>query len=137
MLTAKELLAEKVGEILTFSSLYQTEPWGFESNNSFLNAVAVMETTLHPFDLLDKTQQIEIQMGRSRKSDGTYQDRIIDIDLLLYSDMILNTANLILPHPLMHERSFVLEPLLEVAPALIHPVFKKSIHQLYQESKRL
>ena len=123
-------LVGTAGPVLKASSYYETEPWGFESDNTFLNAVIVMTTELSPMELLDATRLIEIEMGRIEKSDGAYHDRIIDIDILLYEDLVLQTPELTLPHPLMHERLFVMEPLAEIAPNVIHPVFKKPVISL-------
>jgi 2-amino-4-hydroxy-6-hydroxymethyldihydropteridine diphosphokinase len=122
-----------VGDVLALSDMYETEPWGFESDNTFLNAVIVMTTELSPMELLDATRLIEIEMGRIEKSDGAYHDRIIDIDILLYDDLILQTPELTLPHPLMQDRRFVMEPLLEIAPNVVHPVFKKTVVSLMRE----
>lgn len=133
MVTAAALLAERVGDVLALSDLYETEPWGFESENSFLNAVIVMTTELSPMDLLDATRLIEIEMGRVEKSDGTYHDRIIDIDLLLVDEEIVRTERLTLPHPLMHKRAFVMEPLAEVAPSVKHPVLGKTMREIWEE----
>ena len=130
MITAAALLAERVGDVLALSGFYETEPWGFQSENTFLNAALRLETSLSPLELLKATQQIEAEMGRTQKSNGTYHDRIIDIDILLYDDLILQTPELTLPHPLMHERLFVMEPLAEIAPNVIHPVFKKPVISL-------
>jgi len=132
LITATGLLAERVGDILALSTLYETEPWGYQSDNSFLNAALIQITKLPPLELLDATRLIEIEMGRIQKSNGTYTDRIIDIDILMYDDLILHTERLILPHPLMHKRKFVMEPLAEIAPAAVHPVFHKTIEELYQ-----
>ncbi|MDR1919734.1 MAG: 2-amino-4-hydroxy-6-hydroxymethyldihydropteridine diphosphokinase [Tannerellaceae bacterium] len=128
--TAVACLAERAGIILALSSLHESKAWGFESEHEFLNAALALETSSEPFELLRLTQQIEWDMGRRGKSDGSYHDRIIDIDILLYDEMILNTPQLCLPHPFMHERSFVMLPLAEIAPSLIHPVLKKTIRQL-------
>ena len=130
MITAAALLAERVGDVLALSGFYETEPWGFQSDNTFLNAALQLETSLLPLELLKATQQIELEMGRTQKSNGAYHDRIIDIDILLYDDLILQTPELTLPHPLMHERQFVMEPLAEIAPNVIHPVFKKPVISL-------
>ena len=126
-------MAERVGDVLALSDMYETEPWGFESDNTFLNAVIVMTTELSPMELLDATRLIEIEMGRIEKSDGAYHDRIIDIDLLMVDEQILHTERLTLPHPLMHKRSFVMEPLAEVAPSVKHPVFGKTMRELLSE----
>ena len=133
MITAAALLAERVGDVLALSGFYETEPWGFQSENTFLNAALRLETSLSPLELLKATQQIEEEMGRTQKSNGTYHDRIIDIDILLYDDLILQTPELTLPHPLMQDRRFVMEPLLEIAPSVVHPVFKKTIVSLIRE----
>ena len=120
---AIDLLQERVGSLVACSSLLETEPWGFESENRFLNAAAHFTTHLSPLDLLLATQQIERDMGRTAKStDGRYHDRPIDIDILLYDDLQLNetydigghSVSLILPHPHMHERDFVMIPLREI-----------------------
>ncbi|MDR1403581.1 MAG: 2-amino-4-hydroxy-6-hydroxymethyldihydropteridine diphosphokinase [Tannerellaceae bacterium] len=131
MTTAAGLLAERVGEILVLSTLYETKPWGFESENTFLNAAVILETRLSPLELLDITKQIELEMGRKEKSDGMYKDRIIDIDILMYEDVIIQTDELTIPHPLMHKRNFVLAPLAEIAATLTHPTLKKTIGELY------
>lgn len=133
LLTAAALLAERVGAVLALSGIYETEPWGFESENTFLNAVIVMTTDLSPVELLDTTRLIEIEMGRIKKSDGAYHDRIIDIDLLMVDDLVIHTEHLVLPHPLMHKRLFVMEPLAEVAPEVTHPVFGKTMSKLLSE----
>ncbi|WP_288735943.1 2-amino-4-hydroxy-6-hydroxymethyldihydropteridine diphosphokinase [uncultured Parabacteroides sp.] len=130
MITAAVLLAERVGDVLALSGFYETEPWGFQSENTFLNAALQLDTSLSPLELLKATQEIEIEMGRTQKSNGAYHDRIIDIDILLYEDLVLQTPELTLPHPLMHERLFVMEPLAEIAPNVIHPVFKKPVISL-------
>ena len=130
MITAAALLAERVGDVLALSGFYETEPWGFQSENTFLNAALQLDTSLSPLELLKATQEIEIEMGRTQKSNGAYHDRIIDIDILLYDNLVLQTPELTLPHPLIHERLFVIEHLAEIAPNLIHPVFKKPVISL-------
>lgn len=127
MITAAALLAERAGDVLALSGFYETEPWGFRSENTFLNGALQLETSLSPLELLEATQQIEVDMGRTQKSNGVYHDRIIDIDILLYDDLVMQSPELTLPHPLMHQRSFVMEPLAEIAPNVVHPVFNKSI----------
>ncbi len=131
MLTAIALLSERVGKILALSALYETEPWGFESENTFLNVALSMETEFQPMELLSITQDVEQEMGRTAKSNGSYQDRLIDIDLLTYDQLIWESPILVLPHPLMHEREFVLKPLVEIAPDLVHPILNKTMSQLY------
>lgn len=102
-------------EITRQSSMIETEPWGFESKNIFLNIVIVIETSLSPLELLDATQKIEREMGRTEKSvNGVYHDRIIDIDIIDYNKIKMDTPRLILPHPRAHLRDFVMIPLQEL-----------------------
>ena len=109
------LIEERVGAVQRVSSFIETEPWGFESANPFLNAAVMVRTTLSPIECLDATQQIERELGRKKKSKGgIYHDRPIDIDLLLYGNLKLSTLRLPIPHPHMYERDFVLIPLKEV-----------------------
>lgn len=133
LITAAALLAERAGDVLSISSFYETEPWGFESDNTFLNAALLLETELEPLQLLSLTQEIEKEMGRTQKSDGAYHDRIIDLDILLYDLCVINDAALVVPHPLMHKRQFVMEPLAEIAPMLVHPVLNKTMLELAEE----
>ena len=130
MITAAALLAERGGDILALSGFYETEPWGFESENFFLNAAVKLKTSFSPLEVLQITQQIEKELGRTEKSNGVYHDRIIDIDILLYEDEVLQIQELTLPHPLMHERKFVMDPLTEIAPFVVHPVLKERIIDL-------
>ena len=112
---AIELINERIGSVLRTSSFIETEPWGFLSDNTFLNGACLVETNLSPLQCLRKTQQIERLLGRKRKSkDGKYHDRPIDLDLLLYDDVEMNTPELVLPHPHMQERDFVMIPLKEI-----------------------
>lgn len=112
---AVEKIAELIGHVECQSALHITEPWGFQSDNMFVNAAVKCVTTLSPHEVLEKTKDIERQMGRTTKSvDGTYKDRIIDIDILLYDDMEINDPDLVIPHPLMHQRDFVMKPLNEI-----------------------
>ena len=123
---------ERIGEVTALSAFYVTAPWGFSSENSFLNAACCVESVLPPLDILRETQEIERELGRMKKSaGGNYSDRLIDIDLLLYGDKILQDESLIVPHPLMTDRKFVLEPLAEIAPDVVHPVFHKTIKELF------
>ena len=119
---AVEKINEEIGKVTSLSSFYETAPWGFESDNSFLNAAVCVTTDYAPLKVLELTQCIERELGRTIKStDGQYHDRIIDIDILLYDELILDTPQLKIPHPLMTERDFVMEPLREIAPTLVHP----------------
>ena len=125
-----QVLSIEVGNVLKRSSFYASKPWGFESENDFLNAVVLVETYLSPFGLLTKTQEIERNLGRTVKSTVGYSDRLIDIDILVFDDLIIDQPTLKVPHPLIAERDFVLNPLLEVAPELIDPVSKKRFQDL-------
>ena len=112
---AVELIADSVGTVVRMSSLYDTEPWGFLSDNMFVNAAVCVETRLTPREVLVATQTIERRMGRIEKSvGGQYHDRVIDIDILMYDDLHIDTPDLHIPHPLMHERDFVMRPLNEI-----------------------
>lgn len=110
---AVDMIGERVGEVIRQSSLIETEPWGFKSENRFLNAVILCETSLSPRQLLKVTQKIERDLGR-RKKGGAYCDRVIDIDILLYDDLVVDEPDLKIPHPLMQQREFVMEPLREI-----------------------
>ena len=108
-------ISDAVGRILRQSSFIETEPWGFESENTFLNAVICCETEKTPREVLLLTQQIERDMGRKQKSVSVgYVDRPIDIDILLYDDLTVDEPDLKIPHPLMHQRDFVMIPLEEI-----------------------
>lgn len=112
---AIEEIGRRIGTVVAQSAFLATKPWGFSSENDFLNAAVCCETRLSPLDLLHETQQIERDLGRKAKSaDGCYADRIIDIDILIYDDLHVDTPELTLPHPLMNERDFVLIPLKEI-----------------------
>ena len=134
--TAVQKIEEQIGKVVSLSAFYVTSPWGFASQNSFLNAAACIETDLLPLEVLQETQNIEYMLGRTHKSvGGIYSDRLIDIDLLLYEDLILSSTSvsgekLVLPHPLMTERIFVMLPLAEIAPGLVHPVFRKTMQEI-------
>jgi 2-amino-4-hydroxy-6-hydroxymethyldihydropteridine diphosphokinase len=123
-----------LGRVLLSSSLYETEPWGFQSGEKFLNMAVKIETNLSPAFLLEKILILESTMGRVRGTEQ-YVSRLIDIDILFYDDLIINEDHLKIPHPLLHKRKFVLIPLCEIEPGLIHPVLRKSIAELLQKCK--
>ena len=108
----------EAGKVLLCSSFYVSEPSAFQSYNMFLNAVVLLETSLAPLKLLNVTQRIEKSMGRKLKTSQGYEDRIIDIDILIYDQLIFNHPRLKIPHPHIAERDFVIRPLTEIAPEL-------------------
>ena len=128
---AIEALSLALGHYTALSEFIETTPWGFESESTFLNCCVAFETELEPLQLLDITERIERELGRIAKSTGgIYHDRVIDIDILLYGDRVVNDRRLTIPHPLMHKRLFVLQPLAEIASTAIHPTTGNNIGQL-------
>lgn len=112
---AIEKIEEQIGAVVRQSALLCTEPWGFDSDNKFVNAAICVETDISPRELLRRTQRIERELGRTHKSvNRIYHDRLIDIDILLYGDETINEPDLIIPHPLMYDRDFVMIPLREI-----------------------
>ncbi|WP_104380810.1 2-amino-4-hydroxy-6-hydroxymethyldihydropteridine diphosphokinase [Sphingobacterium sp. HMA12] len=130
---AKQALEKQVGEILIASSIYETAAWGVEEQPAFLNQVILINTVLSPIECLNCTQQIELDLGRVRLK--KWGQRAIDIDLLYFNDETINYPNLIIPHPFISERRFTLEPLAEIAPDYIHPVYKKNNVSLLRNCK--
>jgi 2-amino-4-hydroxy-6-hydroxymethyldihydropteridine diphosphokinase len=131
---AIELLEKKGIKIKKKSSLYETEPWGIEQQPMFLNMAVEIETELEPEKLLRLLKDIETKLGRK----GTFKwgPRIIDLDILLFDDIIINKKDLKIPHPLMHKRDFVLNPLNEIAPEINHPLLNCRIDELVQQFYR-
>ena len=124
-------LNNQAGKVIRCSSIYETEPWGFNAELNFLNQVLILRTSLTP-DMLNATiHDIEKEMGRSRNSPA-YESRIIDIDILLYGRQIISREGLLIPHPRLHQRKFVLVPLAEISPGRIHPVLKRKISSLLE-----
>ena len=131
--TAVNEIEKRIGRIMILSAFYTTIPWGFTSEHTFLNAACAVETSLNPYELLSVTQDIEKNLGRKHKSvDHHYADRLIDIDILFFDQIIIHEANLQIPHPLLTKRDFVLKPLVEIAPDLVHPINHLTIRKLWQ-----
>ena len=119
-----------MGKLITLSSLYETEPWGFSSPNKFLNAAICIETEHSPEKCLAMAKAIEREMGRLKHEGAGYEDRPIHIDILFYEDLQMESESLTIPHPLISKREFVLRPMAEIAPEMKHPVLQKSMEEL-------
>jgi 2-amino-4-hydroxy-6-hydroxymethyldihydropteridine diphosphokinase len=124
-------IVEYIGPVLKSSSIYITEPWGFKAEEEFLNIVVKIETNLTPSGILERILMIESLLGRVRDK-KQYTSRLIDIDILLYEDIIVDEEILKIPHPLLHKRKFVLVPLCEIGSEMIHPVLNKSLAELLE-----
>lgn len=129
ILKAKNLLEIKLGSCIKSSSIYESESWGFKTTDSFLNQVLVFENELRPQEILLIALELEIELGRVRNKKG-YSSRTMDIDLLFYDQEIIKQDDLEIPHPRLHLRRFTLEPLVEILPDFIHPIFNKTLHKL-------
>ncbi len=130
---ATSLIAEKLGKIEEISSYYETAAWGNPNQADFLNIVLSVKTDLNPDAILFETQQIESVMGREPAD--KWSPRIIDIDILFIENELVNKKNLVIPHPLLHERNFVLLPMMELSPEFLHPVLNQTIEDIYMECK--
>ncbi len=128
---ATDLISERIAPVISQSHLYETAPWGVTDQPAFLNQVISIETMLTPEELLSRTLEIEKQLGRERRL--RWGARVIDIDMLYYSDLVLDTENLHLPHPRLHQRRFTLVPLVEIAPDFVHPVLHKTNQELLNQ----
>lgn len=127
-----KLISGEAGEITAVSSIWETEPWGFEADDQFLNMVIVMNTSLAPKQLIQLFRSIEGRLGRKKSGGGKYESRVIDLDILFWDDRVISMPGLEVPHPKLHSRRFVLEPLLEVAPEVIHPVTGLTVAEMLQ-----
>ena len=134
LVKAREYIAAHIGKIDAVSSVYETEAWGVTNQPNFYNQALKVATRLKPAEVLKKALWIESNYF-NRVRTQKWAARIIDIDVLLYEDLIVNTSDLVLPHPHLHQRNFVLIPLMEIAGEIEHPKFKKTIDELYWESE--
>ena len=152
---ALEMIETRVGKVRMKSGLYETDPWGFTDAVAFLNQVVEIDTMLEPENLLEQLLAIEVKLGRIRPFDGcgcsfpaspaeaepgiikapAYAGRTIDIDILFYGPRLVFTDRLMIPHPRLHERSFTLIPMNEIAPEFVHPLLKKTISVLLKECR--
>ncbi|MDI6889955.1 MAG: 2-amino-4-hydroxy-6-hydroxymethyldihydropteridine diphosphokinase [Thermodesulfovibrionales bacterium] len=130
-LRAIEILEKRGITVKKKSSIYETEPWGVKDQPRFINMAIEVETGLEPKELLRILKEVEREVGREESF--KWGPRIIDLDILLFDALILREDNLEIPHPLMHERDFVLRPLCEIAPERIHPILKVRVCDLMQE----
>ena len=130
---AIKFIEQEIGKVLQSSAVYETKPWGIVDQPDFLNQALIIETRLSPFEVLKRILRIEKTMGRKREI--KWGERLIDIDILFYNDIIIQTKDLTIPHPYLHHRNFVLIPLLEIAPNLKHPILNSTIRELYAISK--
>jgi len=126
---------ETLGEVRAVSSFYDTEPVGQLEQPRFLNGALVMETELEPVELMRGLLGVERAMGRDRVGSVAKGPRVIDLDLLLYGDWVMSSEELMLPHPAMGERRFVLEPLAEIAPEWVHPIVGKTVREMLELAK--
>ncbi len=129
---SEQSIDRELGAIINRSSIYETEPWGFQHEQNFYNRVVEINTLLNPQELLEKIHNIENNLGRERKNQQ-YSARTIDIDILFYDDLILNEPNLIIPHSQLHNRKFALEPLCEIIPEFMHPVMNVTVRELLSQ----
>ena len=133
MKEALKLIEETVGRIVRVSSVYESEPWGFKSEEHFLNCVVLLESTLTAEEMLRQILDIEKQLGRIRRKGAGYTSREIDIDMLYFNEEVIDIPGLQVPHPRLHERKFTLLPLAEIAPELVHPKLRKTNRELLEE----
>ncbi len=123
-------IEKQIGNIIKKSNFYESESWGFHSQYRFVNVAIYVQTKLKPSETMKEIKQIEKEFGREKNNTSIYQDRNVDIDIIFYNNLTINSEDVTIPHLHMHERMFVLKPLAEIAPAYIHPIFHKSVKQL-------
>lgn len=129
LLSAEGELSLRVGKIIKKSSYYITDPWGYTKQATFINSCLLIKSEHSPTEMLSIIKAIEVDLGR--KTRKKWGPRLIDIDIIFFNKSIVRSPNLVIPHPYMHERKFVLSPMLEIAPQFVHPVLNKTIEELY------
>lgn len=130
---AREMIAREIGRVTKRSEIYETQAWGVADQPDYVNQALELATSFSAQEVLEKILGIEAALGRVRRS--KWESRPIDIDILFYENEVLNLPHLILPHPHLHRRNFALIPMLEIAPDFVHPVFQKTIEELYDQSE--
>ena len=131
----KALIEEKIGGVVEESSIYESEPWGFEHAQNFYNQVLEVESLYTEYEILDIAQEIERVMGRKAKTKTGYEGRPMDIDILFYNDLVFETERLTIPHPRLHERRFTMLPLVQKWKNFLHPYLNKTMEELLKECK--
>ncbi|MBQ9587737.1 MAG: 2-amino-4-hydroxy-6-hydroxymethyldihydropteridine diphosphokinase [Bacteroidales bacterium] len=125
-------IGKRIGMVSLLSSVYETEPWGFDASQNFLNQAIVVDTDLSAEEVLTQALEIEKELGRQRNGEG-YASRPMDIDLIFFNSEVMYSERLTIPHPRMDKRRFVLEPLAEIIPNFLHPKLKKTVRELLEE----
>lgn len=128
--SAINFLSSSCGIIKSISSIYESEPWGFDDSNNFFNIAILINTDFTAVELLQRILEIEKIMGRVRDNSKGYTSRIIDIDILFYNNEIIKETDLEIPHPLIQERRFALLPVMDISPKFVHPIFNLTIEEL-------
>ena len=126
-------IEKTVGSVMARSAFYETESWGYESANKFINACISVRTDIPAKECIILLKNTEKLLGRTKTTKIGYSDRLIDIDILFYDNMVINEDDLTIPHPMMHNRHFVLNHLIEIAPDIVHPVLKKTVGELLED----